>query len=75
MLIGRITANDFTATSMNVQFVAIHKDVKINSGADAERAFNAKIDEIKSRLAAPDIVYEDELALYVNSLSEDSANQ
>jgi hypothetical protein len=35
----------------------------------------AKIDEIKSRLAAPDIVYEDELALYVNSLSEDSANQ
>jgi hypothetical protein len=39
MLIGRITANDFTAASMNVQFVAIHKDVKISSGADAERAF------------------------------------
>jgi hypothetical protein len=30
----------------------------------------AKIDEIKSRLAAPDIVYEDELSLYVHSLNE-----
>lgn len=40
LIIGRLAASDVSSQSLKVEFAAVHKDIQINSGADAEKAFN-----------------------------------
>ncbi len=40
LIIGRIAANDMTSQSLKIEFAAVQKDMRISSGADAEKAFN-----------------------------------
>lgn len=46
-----------------------------SSPAQIAASAYAKIHEIKSRLADPDVIYEDELSLYVNSFPEDNDSE
>lgn len=42
-----------------------------SSPAQIAASAYAKINEIKSRIAEPDVIYEDELSLYVNSFAKE----